>query len=385
MKKLLPGLALILISVSAFATERTPIVTLPGQFGVTAIAAQNGILAIAYQHRPEIYLYAIPNWTQVIATLTVSNPSGAFIRSIAIQNQYIAVGAQDLSGQKLGSVYVFAKPEGGWSSETETAVLKPSNPSKDDGFGDQVSAWGNTLLVGSYISCAYIFVEPGTGWVDAIENAQLTSSDNPYPGLFGIGVALVGGVGQDGSLAVVEGQQRCNGNFGCPIADVYVVPEGGWRSATQSAELFGAQGQLGVTGELGTISAAKSTIAIATPGTKRRQGGGEIYIYDEPEGGWANSNSPNFTASASNSRYLGAYGVTLTQNAQVLVSSFGDTYFKDSDRDLAYLWHAEKDFGSDPITLSAKALTTTLQGATVTEDYAFAWDAYGNVFVFDGK
>jgi hypothetical protein len=362
MKKFISSLALILISVSAMATQRTPLATIPGPLGrntnvSTAVAAQDGILAIAYADVSSVvYLYAIPNWSKPIATLTVSDQS-QFIVSIGIQNDYIALGTIGPSPNYYGSAYVFAKPASGWVSESETAVLGPSNPSAHDVFGSTVAAWGKTLLVGAK-GAGYVFIEPNDGWKDATENAQLTSTNGPIG--FGAWVGITGTVGSDGSLAVVGGG---NGAY------VYQQPVGGWRDMTQTALLSGFA-------NWGPVTVGTSTVAAG-------DGEASILIFTEPEGGWQNASTPTYTASAEHGVAL-EYPA-LSQNGSILVSGFGSSYKKKSDWDQAYLWHANKDFGSSPITLSASGLTTTLEAATVTKDYAFAWDIYGNVFVFYGK
>ncbi|HEX8815066.1 MAG TPA: hypothetical protein VF753_06160 [Terriglobales bacterium] len=368
----------IALTAIAGATQRTPMATIPGPQGVPegaspVVAAQNGILAVAYaQVGPEVYLYAIPNWSSPIATLTLSDPN-AFINSIAIQNNYIAVAEDDPASRHPVAVYIFPKPESGWSSESETAILTPSNPS-DDGFG-AISVWGGTLLA-SGRDCAYIFLKPEGGWVNATENAQLTPSDNPQT--FCCGVALTGNVGSGGSLAVIGATV---GQDGYITAYVYVEPEGGWTSMTQTAELTSQRG----TGDV-AVSAAKSTIAIGSPilhGQQNEPYGG-IDIYAEPGGGWTNSSTPTYIVSVPQNAYSIGGAATLTQSAQVLVSGYGFSNFKKGYQDLAYLWHADKEFGSS-ITLSAAGYTKSLEAATVTADYAFAWDIFGNIFIFDGK
>jgi hypothetical protein len=356
MKKL-SRLALILISVSSFATKRTPLVTIPGQSEFAAIAAQNGILAIAYNTQtPQVVLYAIPNWTQPIATLTPSN-SGLTINSVAIQNDYIAVGVEN-SG--VGAIYIFTKPEGGWASESQSAILIVSGLPPNDAIGRQVSVWGNTLLASSE-GDAFIFVEPEGGWVSTdTETAYLY----PPPGNCGFeNVSLTGSVGEGGSLAVGS----CyDGVY------VFVEPEGGWATMSQTAILTGAGGE---------VAAARSTIAInGVPGPGA---GDRIFVYTEPQGGWGNSSTPTFTAKAGHKGFLANPPVALAQNAQVLVGGLTESFFGKNEVDETFLWHVENNFDV-PITLSAAGLTTTLRGAIVTTGYAFAWDSFGNISVFDG-
>jgi hypothetical protein len=352
MKHLLSGLLVIALCSAAFATKRTPLATIPGQSGFAALAAQNGILALAYNSpTPQVQLYAIPTWTQPIATLTPAN-STLTINSVAIQNDYIAVGVEN-SG--VGAIYIFTKPEGGWASESQSAILTVSGLPAGDVIGRQVSVWGNTLLASSDGNAGFIFVEPQGGWVNTeTETAYLYTTGN-----FGFNnVSLTGNVGSGGSLAVAA----YDGD-----AYVFVEPEGGWVTMSQTAILAGGGGE---------VAAAKSTIAA--------WGGDRIFVYIEPQGGWVNSSTPTFTAAAGHKYILPNPVVALTQSAQVLVGGISESVRMKNQVDETFLWHADNDF-STPITLSAAGLTTTLQGATVTAGYAFAWDSFGNVFVFDGN
>jgi hypothetical protein len=361
MKRLLSGLALILISVSALASKRTrpetPLATIPGQSGFAAIAAQNGILALAYNNpTPQVQLYAIPTWTQPVATLTPST-SSLSINSVAIQNDYVAVGVEN-SG--VGAIYIFTKPEGGWASESQSAILTVSGLPAGDVIGRQVSVWGNTLLASSNGNAGYIFVEPQGGWVNTeTETAYLYTTGN-----FGFNnVSLTGSVGSGGSLAVAA----YDGD-----AYVFVEPEGGWVTMSQTVILAGGGGE---------VAAAKSTIVISS---SEAQVNG-LYIYNEPEGGWVNSSTPSFVAAFPRSKYIVSNDVLgLTQSAQVLVGGISESVRSEHEVDETFLWHADNDFAK-PITLSASGLTTTLQGATVTAGYAFSWDSFGNVFVFNGN
>jgi hypothetical protein len=382
------ALVLLVAGVASATNYRYPLATIPAPSENAAlaenpVAASNGILAISYARlAPEVYLYSIGSWSVPIASLTISD-SNAIISSIAIQNNYIAVGAQD-ENTGAGAVYVFAKPEAGWQSESATAVLTPSD--SNIGFGYSVSVWGNTLL--TQRAAAYIFIEPETGWVNATETAQLTASDAPFQ-FPSQTLALAGSVGSGGSLAVVQALKEFNEGV---TAYIFVESEGGWTSMTQTAELTVPNSYAG-----GSIAAVASAIAVGVQGlgSQNKRPYGAIWIFDEPKGGWVSSSTPTYTPTAPVSAcYLSAVNGfaadSLTQNGHVLVGGIGSNNYKTHIHgsptiiDEAYLWHADQEF-SIPIVLSAKGLTTTLYSSTVTANYAFAWDEYGNVFVFNGK
>jgi hypothetical protein len=170
-----------------------------------------------------------------------------------------------------------------------------------------------------------------------------------------------------------------------PVAYVFVEPEGGWTSMTETATLTGPEG---VAGNINSyVSVAKSSIALSAilGSTKGPETVGVIDIFNEPEGGWVSSSSPNYTAKARSTTITLGVPVTFAQNAEVLTGGEGSTRIGNPKTDdLTYLWHAQNGF-SYGVELSAQGLTPGLIGTTVTKDYAFAWDALGNVFVFDGN
>ena len=95
-----------------------------------------------------------------------------------------------------GSAHVFERNATSW---TETGVLIPSAPIKDDVFGSAVSISGDTLVVGApgikagpnwaSAGSAYVFLSSGSQW---IEQAKLTSSDGILSDRFGTSVAIDG-------------------------------------------------------------------------------------------------------------------------------------------------------------------------------------------------
>jgi hypothetical protein len=365
MKRFTLFLVLAFVS-SAFAEPpRTPIATIASGVPSTIFAAQNGILAIATSEpgvTSAILVYEAGTWSQ-IAALNLGN-SNIGVTSLAIQNDYVAAGIFNDSTME-GAVYIFQKPQSGWADEGVTAILTPTNQTPQ--FGAEVAVWGNTLIV-SDRNVAHIFVEPKGAWVNGNQTADLTASDNPS--YFGAGVAIAGPVGAGGCLAVVGSSAN---------AYVFVEPEGGWNSMTQTAELGG-------NGGAGRASAAQSTIAFVTPGGSGSHELSQIYIYTEPKGGWVDASNPNFTATASTALgYIGVAGIALSQNAQVLAAGVGSSDFHKDYYDWGFLWHANKGFGSSPIRLSTEGVNNGIYGATVAAQYAYTYDRAGNVYVFDGK
>jgi hypothetical protein len=114
-----------------------------------------------------------------------------------------------------GSAYIFEKPQEGWANMTQTAKLTASDAALDDRFGCSVGIYNNTVVVGAYHrnmevggdqGAVYIFEKPQEGWSDMTETAKLTASDGSDEDLFGSSVSIseetvvVGAWGGDGSV-----------------------------------------------------------------------------------------------------------------------------------------------------------------------------------------
>ena len=108
-----------------------------------------------------------------------------------------------------GAAYVFIKPAtGGWATDTETAKLTASERAENDQFGYSVAVDGNTVVVGadrddSNRGSVYVFTKPQGGWTDTKGTDPLTAYDRSQNDRFGNSVAvdgdtvLVGAVGDD--------------------------------------------------------------------------------------------------------------------------------------------------------------------------------------------
>jgi FG-GAP repeat len=84
------------------------------------------------------------------------------------------------AGQDQGAVYLFTRPTGGWSDETEAAKLIASDGASGDYFGSSVAISGDTVVAGSagpavctLALCPgqlasgkllYVFSKPRGGW-----------------------------------------------------------------------------------------------------------------------------------------------------------------------------------------------------------------------------
>ena len=122
-----------------------------------------------------------------------------FGRSVAFDGDTIVVGALfDDDPDDSGSAYVFTKPEtGSWATGTETAKLTASAGMANDQFGLSVAVDGNTVVVGadqddSSRGSVYVFTKPQGGWTDTEGTDPLTAYDRRQNDRFGNSVAIDG-------------------------------------------------------------------------------------------------------------------------------------------------------------------------------------------------
>ena len=167
----------------------------------------------------------------------------------------IAVSASDeaVGGvYRRGSVYVHAKPDGGWANTTGSDVVP--RLSAEDGsrrqklgfYGVALSHDGSTLVAGAatnwrkgegddsqipddYYGAAYVYVRPSGGWADATETAKLASFGHKYD-QFGRGVAI----SPSGDRIAVGNAWSRSSNFR-GSAYVYTKPAGGWSDDLDGA------------------------------------------------------------------------------------------------------------------------------------------------------
>lgn len=129
-------------------------------------------------------------------------------------------------------MYVFVKPKGGWTSETETAKLTASDGARGDFLGASVAIQRDTIVAGAPSAtvngnggqgAAYVFAEPRRGWANETEIAKLTASDGAANDNLGWIVGLSGDTFVAGALFATE-----NGNAGQGAAYAF------WCRSSQS-------------------------------------------------------------------------------------------------------------------------------------------------------
>ncbi len=227
--------------------------------------------------------------------------------SVAVSGNTVVVGAPSASiGGNIaaGAAYVFVKPASGWASETQTAKLTASDGTTSDQMGWSVAVSGNTVVVGAPNTCvgftskpgkAYVFVEPSSGWTDMTQTAELTATDS---------VCLGVSVGLSGNTVALGAQYTSSALQNAGAAYVYVKPSGGWKNMTQTAKLTASDAVAGdrlgyAVGLSGTTIVASAPFKTTGPFVL-----GELYVYEQPSGGWIDS-TENAHLTSSNSISMG--------------------------------------------------------------------------------
>ena len=216
--------------------------------------------------------------------------------SVAVSGDTIVIGAplQNVGSiERQGAAYVFTMPPGGWAGATQTAELTANDAAEGDQLGASVAIDGNTIVVGSAAhrvgsnseqGAAYVFVMPPGGWKSMTQTAELTAGDGAFDDQFGNSVAISGDTVVVGALNHEVGANTWQG-----AAYVFTMPAGGWENKTQTAELTAGDGAKD--DHLGdSVAVSGSTIVAGAFAHKvgSHASQGAAYVFTMPAGGWEN-------------------------------------------------------------------------------------------------
>lgn len=237
----------------------------------------------------------------IMQTAELTTSDGSFNdflgTSVAVAGNTVVVGPASDNGPFHGAAYVYVRPATGWNNMTQTAELTASDGMSDDELGRSVSMSvdGNTIVSGApfhtnsdqSLGAVYLWVKPATGWTNATETAKLTASDGmQYYEYFGLSVS----VNADTVVVGAPGWGTQNGS-GEGALYVYVKPESGWVSTTETARLTVAGA--GAADDLGeSLGIRGSTIVGGAPGASA------AYVFVEPSAGWRTTSTPSAKLSA---------------------------------------------------------------------------------------
>jgi hypothetical protein len=130
-----------------------------------------------------IYEKPVSGWANIttpIATLTASVTRQRIGYDVYLDDNTIVTGAPfaTINGTKTGAVYIFEKPESGWTDMTETTIITPDDGTADDYFGMNLDVNNNKMVViserhNNSIGAAYIFEKSGDSWTTNNQVAKL--------------------------------------------------------------------------------------------------------------------------------------------------------------------------------------------------------------------
>jgi len=277
-----PGAAYVFVKPAAGwanITQNAKLTTSDGAQGVGSQVAISGNVIVAVGLAgvgSTVYVWVKPDsgWSDMTETakLTAMDPEGpASFFSVAISGNTVVAGNPNAT-TGAGAAYVWVKPSSGWTNMAQTARLTASDGGGN--LGSSVAISGNAIVAGaqgadSFRGAAYVFVEPSGGWADVTQTAKLTSSDQASE--LGFSVAI------DANTVVA-------GTLGGPEAYVFVEPATAWANMTETAKLTRSdQAQVGFGF---SVAISGNTVVVGAPGSPTDLGAG--YVFVRPATGWAN-------------------------------------------------------------------------------------------------
>jgi len=178
------------------------------------------------------------------ATLAPSDgaPGDDFGTSVAVSADggTIVVGRKSVSRGQAGSTatYVFMRPASGWAHTSETARLTGVSVERFAEFGSAVaiSADGATILVAATGStmrgAVYVYARPEDGWATTTQTARLTTTDNLTQASYGFRLALSG----DGATIAVASPAQSWPGYTSTVY-VFTRPADDWSDSMPTAKL----------------------------------------------------------------------------------------------------------------------------------------------------
>ena len=289
--------------------------------------------------------------------------------SVAVDGDTAVVGAYRDDNVK-GAVYVLTSQSGTWS---EVAKLTASDGDAGDHFGYSVAMNGDTVLVGATANdgntsgsgAAYLFIKPNGGWVTATQTAKLTAYDGATADSFGHAVAM------DGDTVVVGAYRDDDNGAGSGSAYVFTKPSDGWADATETAKLTASDGAAGEYFGL-PVAVSGDTVVVSAHGDIDDRGA--VYVFTKPSDGWATA----------------AGTVKLTAFDGADDDDFGISVAVDGDTVAVGAWYDDDNgFNSGSVYVftepSSGGWTTTTEAAKLTASDGAANDQFGVSVAVDGE
>jgi hypothetical protein len=261
--------------------------------------------------------------TQTAILTTTSRVAGSYFGyAAAVSGNTVVVSAPSRpvgSHVNQGQAFVFVRPSSGWSgTRVQTATLASSDGAANDVFGWSVAASGNTIAVGAFQHRygktgrgeVYVFVRPEAGWSHARTQTATLRGPEGCCATIGDSLALSGDTivsGSGGAYVNVHG-------VSVSAAWVFVRPESGWsgrRGPTATLEVpsraspstCGVNGEIGADYTLGFSLAISGDTVVATTGAYGSDNHNYLSkacVFSKPASGWTGIVTQAKTLIASN-------------------------------------------------------------------------------------
>ena len=293
-----------------------------------------------------------------LAQLTVLNGTNKDLTgySVAVSGNTIVVGAPRANGggnRNGGAVYLYVRPPSGWQNMVETAKLTGSSSSY---LGYSVAVDGDTVVtfgidVNTGENVVLVYVKPQGGWKSMTETADLTMSDST------LNLESFSSVAISGDTIVAGSALSDTFDFEEGEAYVYVKPASGWTSMSQTAILHPSD--IATDNFGASVSVSGDVIVVGAPDHGNIVGA--AYVFVEPAGGWTDT-TQTAVLTASDGQFLDQLGLAVSISGSTIVAGAPyATIGSHSDQGAAYVF-TEPAGGWQDVTETAKLTTSTGTG-----------------------
>ncbi len=253
--------------------------------------------------------------------------------SVAISGDIIVVAAADERNGEAGDVYVYVKPENGWSDMMPTHHLLRHDNRANEEYGKGIAISGNTIIVSAPNSLVdatdYVYLyDPKAGWevyADHYETALLYASidrKNSAGGSdFGESLAI------DGNTVAI-GAPYFAGGQGAVF--IYEKPESGWVSMSETA-LQGAPVSSDYRAFGWSVALEGDSLAVGAPQVFGADVDAALFVFKKPLYGWGATMQNGTIYKNSSPQNWDGFGKSVAfSNGTALTTAGGDLYLFDA-------------------------------------------------------
>lgn len=281
-----------------------------------------------------VHTFAQYSWTENSKTIPNSYEpylahKTAYGYSVAIDGNYAVVGAPDykLGAEKRGAAFVLELKNKVWQV---VARLMSTECGDNQYFGNSVAIKDNLIVVGnSYRASVFVFIKPESGWSNSTQTAKLSLSENHVGGMLGQVVAISGNT----VLASASGY-TCNGNDGkydrCGTVCIYEMPASGWIDMTETGKIF-PQTKRKYQGFGTSIAVEGNTLVVGAPEGDRDFGistimKGVAYVFQKQQGQSWGQATPSARLDLSKDNSVFGINVAVSPNEQTIAIEYPRGY-----------------------------------------------------------